>query len=71
VQGSASKVSITRAGHRAAGAPQGCRLQLLWPPVTLTKESAASSHRRAVRDILLYGVCGGLLIAVLQEVARA
>jgi len=39
--------------------------------VTLTKESAASSHRRAVRDILLYGVCGGLLIAVLQEAARA
>jgi DNA-binding NarL/FixJ family response regulator len=34
--------------------------------VTLTKESAASSRRRAVRDILLYGVSGGLLIAVLK-----
>src|SRR5712691_4249911 len=35
-------------------------------PVTLTKESAPSSRRRAWRDILLYGVCGGLLIAVLK-----
>jgi NarL family two-component system response regulator LiaR len=35
-------------------------------PVTLTKESAQSSRRRAWRDILLYGVCGGLLIAVLK-----
>jgi NarL family two-component system response regulator LiaR len=35
-------------------------------PVTLTKESARSSRRRAWRDILLYGVCGGLLIAVLK-----
>jgi len=34
--------------------------------VTLTRESAASSRRRAVRDILLYGLCGGLLIAVLK-----
>jgi NarL family two-component system response regulator LiaR len=34
--------------------------------VTLTKESAPSSRRRAVRDILLYGVCGGVLIAVLK-----
>jgi two-component system, NarL family, response regulator LiaR len=34
--------------------------------VTLTKESAPSSRRRAVRDILLYGVAGGLLIAVLK-----
>src|SRR5207245_10949328 len=32
----------------------------------LTKESAPSSRRRARRDILLYGVCGGLLIAVLK-----
>jgi len=51
---------------REAGAAQGCRLQLLWPPVTLTKESAASSRRRAVRNILLYCVSGGLLIAVLK-----
>jgi ATP/maltotriose-dependent transcriptional regulator MalT len=34
--------------------------------VTLTRESAPSSRRRAVRDILLYGVCGGVLIAVLK-----
>jgi NarL family two-component system response regulator LiaR len=34
--------------------------------VTATKESAPSSRRRAVRDILLYGVCGGVLIAVLK-----
>jgi len=34
--------------------------------VTLTKESAPSSRRRAVRDILLYGLCGGVLIAVLK-----
>ena len=46
--------------------PQGSRLQLLWPPVNFTKESAPSSRRRAVRDILLFGVCGGVLIAVLK-----
>jgi hypothetical protein len=34
--------------------------------VTLTRESAPSSRRRALRDILLYGLCGGLLIAVLK-----
>ena len=34
--------------------------------MTLTRESAPSSRRRAVRDILLYGVCGGVLIAVLK-----
>ena len=34
--------------------------------MTLTRESAPSSRRRAVRDILLYGVCGGLLIVVLK-----
>ena len=34
--------------------------------MTLTKESAPSSRRRAVRDILLYGICGGVLIAVLK-----
>jgi NarL family two-component system response regulator LiaR len=34
--------------------------------LTSTKESAPSSRRRAVRDILLYGVCGGVLIAVLK-----
>ena len=34
--------------------------------MALTRESAPSSRRRAVRDILLYGVCGGVLIAVLK-----
>ena len=34
--------------------------------MALRKESAPSSRRRAVRDILLFGVCGGLLIAVLK-----
>jgi DNA-binding CsgD family transcriptional regulator len=34
--------------------------------VNVTKESAPSLRRRAVRDILLYGVCGGVLIAVLK-----
>jgi hypothetical protein len=34
--------------------------------VALTRESAPSSRRRALRDILLYGLCGGLLIAVLK-----
>jgi two-component system, NarL family, response regulator LiaR len=34
--------------------------------VTLTRESAPNSRRRAVRDILLYGVCGGVLIVVLK-----
>jgi len=32
----------------------------------LTKESPPSSRRRAVRDILLYGMSGGMLIAVLK-----
>ncbi len=34
--------------------------------MTLTKESATSSRRHAVRDILLFGACGGVLIAVLK-----
>jgi DNA-binding NarL/FixJ family response regulator len=32
----------------------------------LTNESAPNSRRRALRDILIYGLCGGLLIAVLK-----
>jgi DNA-binding CsgD family transcriptional regulator len=36
------------------------------PPVTTSSESVPSSRRRALRDILLYGVCGGLLIVVLN-----
>jgi DNA-binding CsgD family transcriptional regulator len=34
--------------------------------VGLSKESAAGARRRAVRDVVLYGVCGGVLIAVLK-----
>jgi DNA-binding NarL/FixJ family response regulator len=34
--------------------------------VTLSSDSTATSRRRALRDILLYGICGGLLIAVLK-----
>lgn len=34
--------------------------------MTLTRESAPSSRRRVVRDILLYGMCGGVLIAALK-----
>ena len=51
---------------RLVGAPQGCRLQISWPAMALTNESAPSSRRRTVRDILLYGGCGGVLIAVLK-----
>ena len=34
--------------------------------MTLKTESEAGSRKRAVRDILIYGVCGGLLIAALK-----
>ncbi|HXN74709.1 MAG TPA: helix-turn-helix transcriptional regulator [Candidatus Acidoferrales bacterium] len=34
--------------------------------MTEKTESAASSRRRALRDILIYGVCGGLLIVALK-----
>ena len=34
--------------------------------MTQTRESVPSSRRRALRDILLYGVCGGVLIMVLK-----
>jgi NarL family two-component system response regulator LiaR len=46
--------------------PQGCSLRISWPAVTLPRESAPNPRRRAVTDILLYGVCGGVLIAVLN-----
>jgi ATP/maltotriose-dependent transcriptional regulator MalT len=36
--------------------------------VTSIRESAPSSRRRALRDILLYGVCGGVLIVFLKLV---
>jgi DNA-binding NarL/FixJ family response regulator len=32
----------------------------------MAKESTSNSRRRALRDILLYGACGGLLVAVLK-----
>jgi DNA-binding CsgD family transcriptional regulator len=34
--------------------------------VDKTTESAPTSRRRAVREILIYGLCGGVLIAVLN-----
>jgi len=34
--------------------------------VNSTRESAPNSRRRAVRDILIYGVCGGFLVAALK-----
>jgi len=34
--------------------------------VNLTRESTPSSRRRVVRDIMMYGVCSGVLIAVLN-----
>ena len=34
--------------------------------MTSTRESAPRSRRRAVRDILPYGVCGGVLITILK-----
>lgn len=43
----------------------GYRLRISWPPVAWTTASA-SSRRRALRDILFYGVCSGLLIALLN-----
>ena len=49
-----------------ATALKSCHLQLLLFSVNSTRESAPNSRRGAVRDILLYGLCGGLLIAVLK-----
>ena len=49
-----------------AGAPQGCRLRISWRPVTSTTEATASPRRRVVRDILFYGLCGGMLIVALR-----
>jgi len=36
------------------------------PAVSLPKESTSNRGRGAVRDILLYGVCGGVLVVVLK-----
>src|SRR3979411_3120180 len=51
---------------RLMGAPQGCRVQISWPAVSLMRESVPNSRRRAVRDVVIYGVCGGALIALLK-----
>ena len=48
------------------GAPQGCRVRISWRAVSLMRESVPNLRRRAVRDVVLYGVCGGALIAVLK-----
>lgn len=48
------------------GAARALNLRLSLAPVATPRESARSSRRRAVRDILLYGVCGGVLILVLK-----
>lgn len=37
--------------------------------MALSRESAPPSHRRALRNVLFYGVCCGLLIAVLKLTA--
>ncbi len=52
--------------HRRLALPKVAVFRYHGLPVTLTKESAASSRRRAVRDILLYGLCGGVLIVILK-----
>jgi hypothetical protein len=39
--------------------------------MTSTRESAPSSRRRALRDILLYGVCGGILIEIYGALVAA
>ncbi len=35
-------------------------------PMTSTSESDPTARRRAIREILLYGLCGGVLIAILK-----
>src|SRR5690349_716918 len=46
--------------------PSSTRSASIIVPVNSTRESAPDSRRRAVRDILLYGLCGGVLIVVLK-----
>ena len=46
--------------------PQARALPISFGPVTVTRESTPRSRRPALRDILLYGIAGGLLIAVLK-----
>ncbi len=47
-------------------APQRRPLSAIMAPVSLTAESAPGSRRRALLSIALYGLCGGVLIAVLK-----
>ncbi len=47
-------------------APQRRPLSAIMAPVSLTAESAPGSRRRALLSIALYGLCGGILIAVLK-----
>jgi hypothetical protein len=48
---------------------RACSLRTSWRAVTVTRESVANSRRRTVRDIVLYGLRGGVLIAVLKLTA--
>jgi len=50
----------------ANAAPQDGRFPLSWPRVAFDDGIRPSSRRRALRDILFYGACGGLLIAILK-----
>ena len=47
-------------------APQRPPLQVSFPPVPPTSESSRHSRRRALLDILLYGLSGGVLILILK-----
>jgi DNA-binding CsgD family transcriptional regulator len=47
-------------------APQLFPLRLSFPPVNKPSDSVPHTRRRALRDILLYGLCGGLLILILR-----
>jgi len=61
-----SGIILCARSHQVS-APQPSPLQLSFPPVNLTtRESPQRSRRRALRDILLYGLCGGLLILILK-----
>ena len=68
-------LGVTSHGALAADAVTCCALCRILPKVAvfryhglrgLDEESAPGSRRRAVRDILLYGVCGGVLIVALK-----
>jgi DNA-binding CsgD family transcriptional regulator len=46
--------------------PQPSSLQLSFPPVNSSTDSPQHARRRAIRDILLYGLLGGFLILILK-----